>query len=51
MMSLPFFLVVCSVIAALLGRRQVAIGFWALGLAVLLVLFRLHATDSLNIVL
>ncbi len=51
MMSLPFFLVVCSVIAALLGRRRVAVGFWALGLVTLLVLFRLHATDTLNIIL
>ena len=49
MMSLPFFLILGGLAAAWFGRRGAALGFWLLGAAVLLVLFRLHATDVLNI--
>lgn len=51
MMSSPFLLVLCGLAAAWMGNRPAAIGLWAVGMAALLVLFRLHATDTLNIVL
>jgi hypothetical protein len=45
MMSAPFFLLAGG------GRRSLALVLWALGVAVMLGLFRLHATDALNIAL
>ena len=50
-MSIPFFLVVAALAAAWFGYRQAALAFWAAGLLALLLLFRLHATDVLNLVL
>jgi hypothetical protein len=49
MMSLPFFLVVVALLAAWSGFRAVSLGLWVAGLLALLVLFRLHATDVLNL--
>ena len=49
MMSLPFLLFACGLAAGWLRRRGVAVGFWVVGVVVLLVLFRMHATDVLNI--
>ncbi len=51
MMSLPFLLFACGLGAAWLRQRGVAMGFWVAGLVVLLVLFRVHYSDALNIVL
>ncbi len=48
-MSIPFFLVVAALAAAWSGRRQVSLGLWAASLVTLLLLFRLHATDTLNL--
>ncbi len=50
-MSLPFFLFAAGLVAVWRGSRAAALGLWGLGLAVLLVLFRLHATDTLSIAL
>jgi hypothetical protein len=49
MMSLPFLLFACGLAAGWMQRRGAAMGFWAAGVLVLLVLFKLHATDALNI--
>ena len=49
MMSLPFLIFACALGAAWLGRRGMAIGFWVAGLVVMLVLFRIHATEVLSI--
>jgi Family of unknown function (DUF5993) len=49
MMSIPFFFVVVALAAAWSGGRQVSIALWAASLLVLLLLFRLHATDTLNL--
>ncbi|MGH6866243.1 MAG: DUF5993 family protein [Methyloceanibacter sp.] len=49
MMSLPFLLFACGLGAAWLRHRGVAMGFWAMGVLVMLVLFRFHATEVLNI--
>jgi hypothetical protein len=51
MMSLPFLLFACGLGAAWLRQRGIAIGFWVAGLVVLLVLFRVHYGDALNIAL
>jgi Family of unknown function (DUF5993) len=51
MMSIPFFLVLAALAAAWSGYRQVSIALWAAGLLALLVLYRLHATDTLGIAL
>jgi len=51
MMSLPFFGLFLAFACTCVGWRRVAIFAWALSLIGLLVLFRLHATDALNIVL
>ena len=51
MMSVPFFLFAAGLIAVARGWRGTALTLWALGVAVALALFRLHATDPLNIVL
>jgi len=49
MMSLPFVLFACGLGAAWLRQCGVAMGFWAVGLVVMLVLFRVHVTEVLNI--
>jgi len=49
MMSLPFFALVAGLGAAWAGWRGSALILWAVGVALLLVLFRLHATDTLNL--
>ncbi len=49
MMSLPFVLFACAIGAAWMRQRGVSIGFWALGLAAMLILFRFHFTEVLNI--
>jgi hypothetical protein len=51
MMSLPFLLFACGLGATWLRQRGAAMGFWIAGLVVLLVLFRVHMTDVLNIAL
>jgi hypothetical protein len=51
MMSVPFFLLAGGLWAVSAGRRSLALVLWALGAAVMLGLFRLHATDALNIAL
>jgi hypothetical protein len=51
MMSLPFLLFACGLGAAWLSQRGAAMGFWVAGLVVLLVLFRAHFGDALNIAL
>jgi hypothetical protein len=51
MMRLPFLLFACGMGAAWLRQRWAAIGFRVAGLVVLLVLFRVHMTDVLNIAL
>ncbi|WP_029004233.1 DUF5993 family protein [Azorhizobium doebereinerae] len=51
MMSIPFFGVAAAFICVFAGQRGAALVLWALSMAALLVLFRLHATDPLNIVL
>jgi hypothetical protein len=51
MMSLPFLLFACGLGAAWLRQRGAAMGFWVAGLVVLLVLFRIHMSDVLNIAL
>jgi predicted membrane metal-binding protein len=49
MMSLPFFLFAGALVAVFRGRRSIAIGLWGLSVIVMLILFRLHATDQLHI--
>jgi uncharacterized protein DUF5993 len=49
MMSVPFFVFVAGLAAVLAGWRQVALGTWAIGVVVLLALFRMHASDVLAI--
>jgi Family of unknown function (DUF5993) len=49
MMSLPFVLFACAIGAAWLRQRGVAMGFWVVGLVTMLVLFRVHVTEVLNI--
>ena len=49
MMSLPFLLFACGLAAAWTGRRGAAMGFWVAGFFVMLVLFRIHTTEVLNI--
>jgi Family of unknown function (DUF5993) len=51
MMSIPFFLVLAALAAAWFGHRHASLAFWAAGLLALLLLFRAHATDVLNLVL
>jgi hypothetical protein len=51
MVSLPFVLFACGLGAAWLSQRAAALGFWAAGLVILLVLFRAHYGDALNIAL
>lgn len=49
MMSLPFFAQAIALGLVFAGRRGPALIVWALSIVVLLVLFKLHATDSLAI--
>ncbi len=49
MMSLPFVLFACAIGAAWMRQRGVSMGFWALGLIAMLVLFRFHVTEVLMI--
>jgi hypothetical protein len=51
MMSLPFLLFACGLGATWLRQRGAAMGFWVAGLVVLLVLFRVHMSGTLNIAL
>ena len=51
MMSIPFFLVVAALATAWSGYRRVSVALWTAGLLTLLVLYRLHATDTLSIAL
>jgi hypothetical protein len=51
MMSLPFVLFACALGAAWTRRRAAAVSFWVVGVLMLLMLFRVHATDVLNIAL
>lgn len=51
MMSLPFLLFACGLAAAWLRHRSVAVGFWAAGLVLMLVLFRIHANSVVDIAL
>jgi hypothetical protein len=51
MMSLPFFGLFAALIFAAIGRRGLAVALWLASMAVLLALFRAHATDPLNLVL
>jgi len=49
MMSLPFILFACGLAAGWTSRREAAMGFCVAGAVVMLVLFRFHATDVLNL--
>ncbi|MCT8974893.1 MULTISPECIES: DUF5993 family protein [Microbaculum] len=49
MMALPFLVPFLALLAAWRGWRGAATGLWALSVVVLLVLFRLHASDAINI--
>jgi hypothetical protein len=51
MMSLPFFGLFLAFVCLFMGRRSLALLVWAVSMVCLLVLFKLHATDPLNIVL
>ncbi len=51
MMSLPFLLFACGLAAGWFSQRGVAISFWIAGVVVMLVLFRVHDSDVLNIAL
>jgi hypothetical protein len=51
MMSIPFFFVVAAMAAVWSGHRQASVVLCAAGLVTLLVLFRLHATDTLGLAL
>ncbi len=51
MMSLPFLLFACGLGAAWLRQRGAAMGFWVAGFLVMIVLFRIHMTEVLNIAL
>lgn len=49
MMSLPFLFFACGLGAAWLRHRGIALGFWFVGVVVMLVLFRVHMDVVLNI--
>lgn len=51
MMSLPFFGAFLALLATLSGERMIALILWVVSTAVLLALFRMHATSPLNIAL
>ena len=49
MMFLPFLVLAAGLLAVFYGRRRWALGLWAAGLLLLIVLFRVHATSVLNL--
>lgn len=49
MMALPFMTLLAGLLCAWWDRRTWAIGFWVATLVLLLVLFLLHATSSLEL--
>jgi hypothetical protein len=49
MMLLPFLVLAVGLYALYSGKRALALTSWSAGLLLLLVLFRMHATDKLNI--
>ncbi|MCK2052598.1 MULTISPECIES: DUF5993 family protein [unclassified Methylobacterium] len=49
MMVIPFLGVSGALAAALVGRRSLALGLWGVSLIALLLLFRQHASDALNL--
>lgn len=49
MMTIPFLGFSGAIGAALAGRRSLAIGLWGFSLLALLMLFREHASDALNL--
>ncbi len=51
MMSIPFFGVFLALVATLAGSRPLALVLWAVSMVAMLGLFKLHATDALNIAL
>ncbi|GGF86547.1 hypothetical protein GCM10007301_53020 [Azorhizobium oxalatiphilum] len=51
MMSIPFFGILAAFLCVFSGQRGAALMLWALSMVGLAVLFRLHATDALNLVL
>ncbi|MFA6967465.1 DUF5993 family protein [Bosea sp. (in: a-proteobacteria)] len=51
MMSIPFFGLLAGLLCVLAGQRRAALGLWGISMVCLLVLFKLHATDPLNVVL
>jgi hypothetical protein len=51
MMSIPFFGVFLAFVATLAGSRTLALALWFVSMAAMVVLFKLHATDPLNIAL
>ncbi len=51
MMSVPFFTSALALILAWCGLRMGAIGAGVITVVALLVLFRFHATDAINIAL
>lgn len=51
MMSIPFFGVFLAFAAAMAGSRTFALALWFVSIAAMLVLFKMHATDPLNIAL
>ncbi|CAD17349.1 probable transmembrane protein [Ralstonia pseudosolanacearum GMI1000] len=51
MMVLPFLIFFIGLCGILRGQQRIGLGLWALGIAAVLVLFRMHATSTLNIVL
>jgi uncharacterized membrane protein YozB (DUF420 family) len=51
MMSLPFLALLLGLAAAWKGRRNLAMGCWLGGVVLILVFLRLHATQTLDIML
>ncbi|CBJ39826.1 conserved hypothethical protein (plasmid) [Ralstonia solanacearum CMR15] len=51
MMVLPFLIFFIGLCGILRGQPRIGLGLWALGIAAVLVLFRMHVTSTLNIVL
>jgi hypothetical protein len=49
MMFLPFLVLALGLGAIAAGRRDLALASWTVGALLLLVLFRMHATDALKI--
>ncbi len=50
MMALPFLIFTLGLLATGFGRRSTALALCLGGAVVLIILFRLHATDALNFV-